>query len=404
MKTSFFKGVPYNALIFAALAVFLMQVALMLYYNKSVFVFPNIESYLSLNKAADIADNPARAFTRNVDGKKEANGFLYPVLASVILKAVGPGNIVLTVYILDLLMLAFILIVYYKIACEAAGKEAAFASTLVFAVSAPAVTSMFSGSDAAVMYLFFAAAMHGAVFGAPKKKFAGLFIAAGLMALTGYMGAVYAACFVMYAFFKMSEKGIKRNYAAVWAAVSIFAVAASALLFYVFVDSLSMEYLKNNGLLDIKTFNVDTYFKDGFLWSKAVPPFFSIFFFLAVFMGLAQEIRSKSVTFMTLTGLLTVVSLLAGFFSMFSVRANSYMFMAPFYMALYIAGTRGVVDFAGYLEEKGGKTFTKANIVAGFMVFMVIYNLIFTFTRLTELDGNIHYLTGDTKVSRFFPK
>jgi hypothetical protein len=402
-KDSYFRDVPYNGIIIAALAVFLMQITMMLYYNRSVFVFSNIESYFSLNKAADIADSPGQIFTKNLDGKKDANGFLYPVAEAVVLKIVGSSNVVMAVYMMDFLMFILILVAFYRVALGVVGREYVFLSTLVFAASAPAVTSMFSGSDITLLFLLFALNLYQAYYMVPQKKYGWSLALSALMCMSGYIGALFGACFIIYAWMKMSEKQVKKNYAAIlgWTA-GLFTVAASALLLYVFVETFTMDYLKNNGLLDIKTFFVDTFFKDGFLWSKLVPPFFSIFFFLGMFTGLNTEFRERQVSFTLLAGFLTLASLLAGFYSMFSARSFTYLFGAPFYMVLFLFGSRGLVDLASYLDDKKARGFSKASIIAGVMVFMILYNLVFTFTKIAELSGNIHYLTGDTKVSRFF--
>jgi hypothetical protein len=404
MRSVFFKDAPVNRIIIAALAVFLVQAALSMYYNNNALTFSGIEAFYSLNKAGALADmDIAKAF--NEPGRRESDSLLYPVLIAPVYKLAGRANAVAAVYVLDLLLFAVTLLLFYKIALRFLGKEAAFISMAIYAASAPVELGAFSGTASALSIMLFAAALYFSVFSVEKKKYSGFSASLILMALNGWAAAVFAACFLVFAVMKANEKKLRKNYGAVLSyTLAGLAAASAALLFWVFVENFSFDYLKNNGMLDIKTWMVDAFFKDGFLWSKALPPFLAVFFYIALFVKAGAEIKKSEVSDYTLVLLLSVAALVMEFAAGFSPRPGTYLFMPQFFICLIICAVAGVREFSAYFELRKNPYFTAGNIFLGIIIFMLLYSCIYTFNRTIERNGNIQYIAGDAAVSRYMER
>ena len=405
MKGSFFKGVPVNGIIITALVVFMFQAVMSMYYNNNALMFPNIEAFNAMNKASAAAEFDYSKVFKDLPSKKWANGTLYQVIIAPVCKLAGKSNAISAIYILDLLMFAALLLIFFKIADDYTGRGLGFIATLLFAVSPPVMLGAFSGAETALSMLLFAAAFYHAYFMLPKKKYTGMLIFSALLLLNGWVSAVFGLAFLLYAVLKANEKKNAKRLPAVWAwSFGLFAVISSAVLIFVFINNFSLEHLRNNGLLDVKTWTVDSLFRDGFLWSKSIPMFFTLFFYIGFFIYAAADLKYRSTGIITLTALLTTAALLTGFFATFEPSSRTHMFVAPFYMVLYLVGIKGLGEFAGYMEMKKNPYFTEKNILYGFIMFFLIYSVIMGFNRTIEADNLIQYITGDGSVSKYLER
>ena len=404
MRSGFFKNAPVNTIIITALAVFLVQAALSMYYNNNAMTFSGIESFYSLNRAGDLAELDITK-AANEPGKRENLSLLYPVLLAPIYKIAGKANIVPVVYVVDLLLFAVTLFMFYGLAVYFTGKETAVITMIIYALSAPVELGAFSGAAVPLSIMLFAAAFYFAVFPDEKRGYLWLVITSALLALNGWTAAVFAACFLLFAWMKSNEKKIKKNYKTFLpSAIAALAVLSTAVLLWVFVQNFSYDYLKNNGLLDIKTWMVDAFFKDGFLWGKVLPPFIPLFFYLALYLKAGSEIKKSEVSGFTLILLLSTAALAMEFASVFSAEQGTYMFMPPFFICVIIGAIAGVREFALYFEVKKNAYFTSNNILYGFIIFIVLYSCIYTFNRTVERNGNIQYIAGDAAVSKYMER
>lgn len=405
MKGNFLKGVPLNGIIITALVIFIFQAVVSMYYNNNALMFPDIEAFNSINKAAALSDLDISKAFKDLPSRKWTNGILYQVVISPVYKLAGKNNIISAVYILDLIIFAALLLLFYKLAQDFLGQELSFISMLLFGLSPPVMLAAFSGTETAMTMFLFAAAFYCAYFSLPRKKYAGLLVFSLLMILNGWISAAYGLAFLVYMLLKNGEKKNKKNSTVIlsWA-IGIYAVVVSAIFVYVFIQNFSMEYLRNNGLFDVKTWTVDSLFKDGFLWSKSVPMFFTVFFYIAFFIRISAGLKSKTFDIMTLVAFVMTSALLSGFFSCFEPQSRTYLFVTPFYFCLYLIGVKGVDDFSVYMEMKKNQFFTARNLLYGFIMFFVLYSSIMAFNRTIEADNTIQYIAGDGSVSKYLER
>ncbi|MCE5300745.1 MAG: hypothetical protein LLG37_07750 [Spirochaetia bacterium] len=403
MKKGLMKGLPVNMIAALSLGVFLTVTGLMMYYNNNALVFPDIEAYLSLNKAGEIADSDfLHFFNPPTQGKKESNGFLYPAVLSVFHKILGRANMVPFILVIDLTVFALLLALFYRIARIVLPGGMAQRALAAYSLTAPVVLGAFSGSDAVLSMTAFMFCLYFAVTSVEAKKYTGLVVSACVLALTGYIGAAFAACFLTYALLKKCEKAVRKNYIpAISRVFGILAIFFCLLFFYVFVEKFSAEYLRNNGFFDIKTYTVDSFFKDGFLWSKVLPPFFTVFYFVALFVMTASEAGEKKAGPGVLFCLLSMTALLVDFFSMFAPGARSYIYLAQFFPVVILPAVKGIHDVAVFLDDRKIKGLRKESLITGFMIFFLLYSAIFTFNRVVEADAAAQYIVGDSKVSKY---
>ncbi len=405
MKVNFFKGLPLNGIIITALAIFIFQAALSMYYTNNALMFPDIEAFNSINKSAAIADLDFSKAFRDLPSKKWSNGMLYQLVLSPVCKLSGKSSMISVIYVLDLAMFAMLLIIFYKIALDFLGRELSFIAMLLFGISPPVMLGAFSGAETALTMLLFGASFYCAYFLVPKKKYTGLLVFSALMLLNGWISAAFGAAFLIYALLKVNDKTNRKNFPVVFTAtLAVFGVVVAALSAYVFIQNFSMEYLRNNGLFDVKTWTVDSFFRDGFLWSKSLPMFFTVFFYMAFFIMVSSELREKTAGIMTLVSLLALTALLAGFFAAFEPLSRTYLFITPFYFCLYLVGMKGINDFSQYLEMKKNPYFTARNLLYGFVVFFVLYSAVMSFNRTVEADNSIQYIAGDGSVSKYLER
>jgi hypothetical protein len=404
MKSSnrLFADIPVNWLIVPVLLVFLTQAFLVMFYNDNNLTFSSLNVFTSLAKGADIADANFLSMPRGITGLKEINGFLYPLVVSLVYKICGKYNLIRAVYVLSVFSAFLIAVLFYKSACAFLKKEIALAATAVFLTAAPAAMGLFSGGDVELTMLLLAFNAYFILCRVQEKKYAAAWVTSLLLLLTSWTGAVFGLATASYLLVKMNEKALAKNYnrnmAVIYAAMF---VAFSAILGGIFIDKLTPAFFDQTPFLDTRTFQADTFFKDGFLWSKAMPPFFALFFYMAFFTRLPAEMRSKKAGFMTYAAMLTLAALLMEFFATFSAQTETALFMPPFYFIAVLAGVAGISDLAGFISKGRSGIFGADNILRGVLVFVIAVNFVFLFNKSVERDNNIRHISGNNYVEKF---
>lgn len=401
----FFKDVPINLIIAAALALFVMQAAVIMYYNENNLAFTSADAYHSLSKASSMAESGFAKVDKTVPLKKEANGFLYPVLTALLQLITGKFGLIPVLYVLAFAMMLFILTAYYKTSMIINTGYSPLVGLIFFATLWPAALSVFSGGDVALVFLLFGINVWSAVYGAEKGRYAGVFVTAALLALCGYTGLVFAMPSLAYVFLKMNQKGVRKNYALLTAGALIAAVVAAKLIMaFVFIKKLDMEFLQQSGIFDTKTFLVDTFFKDGFLWSKVVPPFIGIFFFFALITDAIAEVKAKKTTHITFFVFVTCTAVVMEMFAAFSKDADTLMFMSPFYFVMALYAFRGMALFAALFRQKTESRMNPSNILYGLLIFVIFYNSIALFTKTFERANKLRYMSGNAHYEKFIER
>lgn len=403
--SGFLKAVPINVLITIALAVFVVQTVFVMYYNENNLAFASREAYNSLAKAASMAESGFASVDRSIPFQKEANGFLYPVLAALLHMVTGSYGLIAVLYVIEFVMMLFILVVFYKVFPFVNPGRSALAGTLLFVTLAPVSLSVFSGGDVSLVFLLFALNVWFAVYSVEKGHYTGLFVTAGLLCLCGYTGIVFALPSLVYAFLKLMAKSVRKNYVLLTAgALVVTAVVSKALMAVTFIPSFTMEFLQQSGIFDTKTFLVDTFFKDGFLWSKAVPPFLGLFFFFAVVMDAIEEAKAKKTTQVTFFVLVTAAAMIMNMFAAFSKTTDTTMFVPPFYFVMSLYAFKGIASFASLFKGKREGALTPNNILYGLLVFVIFYNSIMLFTKTFERANKLRFMAGNAYYEKFIER
>lgn len=404
-KPALWSDIPIYGLIAPVIVVFILQVSLIWFYNSFNLTFPSIQVFHSLAKGAGLADSNFTAMPKDIPGSGEINGFLYPVLAGILCKITGKYNLIPVIYVLAFFAFAFTAALFYKTAAGFIKKELALAASAVFITTAPVSLAMFSGGDVMLTCLLLALNAYFVFFSVPEKRYRGAWITAALMSLVSLTGLMFGAASAVYIVLKANEKSVRRAYNRnIFMIFAVLAVIFSAASAYIFIGNLSAGFFEQNGMTDVKTFQVDTFFKDGFLWSKALPPFFAVFFYIAFFMKTAEEIRSKKAGFMIYAAMLTLAAFVMEFFSAFQPSTDTILFISPFYFIAALVGTAGLVDFAVFIQRKKAGVFGSENIIYGILIFVIAANVIFLFNRSVERDNNIRYMSGNTYVEKFIER
>ncbi|HDQ26750.1 MAG TPA: hypothetical protein ENN43_08420 [bacterium] len=403
-KESMFRGVPVNFILIPLALVFAMHAGLIMYYNGAL-IFTGIESYFSLHRASEIAAANFTDLAAKAPLKKEMNGYLYPLIVSLIAKAGGSANLVMILYILGLGVFGFTSALFYRAADRLMGGTAAFAALLVYMTAAPVILAHFSGGDVLLLFALFALNAYHAFFSVPAGRYKGIIITAVLMALVSMPGAVYALASLVYAAAHARKKRFAKAYAAQWGIhLGVFILPALAILSYTFIDRWNAEFFSASALVNTKTFMVDTFFKDGFLWSKTLPFFFAVFFYITLFVKAADDIKARRVSFITYCLFMTAAALLLGFFAMLPASTDTLYFMAPFYFIIVLIGAAGIKEFAGYMNLQGKTVFTREHILYGLLVFMLMYNVLFSFAKITERAAAARHIAGHEYVQKFIER
>ena len=401
----FFSGVPINILITAALALFVLQAVVIMYYNENNLAFTSSDAYHSLAKASSMAESGFAKVDRAIPLKKEANGFLYPVVTALLHLVSGKYGLIAVLYVIEFVMLLFILTAFYKTNLLINPQWHPIAGVLLFATLWPVALSVFSGGDVALIFLLFALNVWFAVYAAEKGKYTGVLVTAGLLGICGFTGLMFALPSLAYVFLKMNQKGVRKNYVFMTAAaLIILAAAVKIIMAFVFIKKPDMEFLQQSGIFDTKTFLVDTFFKDGFLWSKVIPPFLGLFFFFALVTDAIGEFKSRKTTPVTFFVFVTCAALVTEMFAAFSKEADTLMFMSPFYLVLALYAFKGLGMFASLFRQKTEGKLTPANILYGLLVFVIFYNSLSLFTKTFEKANKLRFLSGNTYYEKFIER
>lgn len=403
-KMKLFSDVPINIIIIPILFLFLLQAFMSMFYNNNNLTFYSIHSFHSLAKAEILANSNWTNFDQNLPGLKEINGFLYPVIVSLLIKLVGKYNVISVLYVIAFFVFLFMAIVFYKIACRFLGGRYPILVTVIFVVSAPVMLSVFSGADIMLINLLFILNVYYIYYYIPEKDYKLSIVFSVLLLFTSYIGMIYGATSLFYIILSMNEKRIKNDYIK-----NILILLSGFILFciifcgYIFIENISPSFIEQNGLVNNKTFFVNTFFKDGFLWSKLIPPFFSVMFFISLYTRYANEIKEKKISFLTYVLLITIASFIMEFFAIFSVNTDSFLFIAPFFILLILLSIDGMFYLAELIHIKN-TIFVKSNLILGLILFIIFYNIVCTFTMTVEKNNKIRQQRGNIYVEKFFEK
>jgi hypothetical protein len=215
---------------------------------------------------------------------------------------------------------------------------------------------------------------------------------------------IYGLISIFYIVLSINEKKLKDNYIKnMLLILSCFFVFCILFCGYIFIDEISPSFIQKNVLTNTKTFFVDSFFKDGFLWSKLLPPFFSIFFFISICMRYMNEIKEKKVSFVTFILLNSIAAFIMEFFAIFSVNTDTFLFISPFLFFLILSGIDGIFYIIELIQIKN-TIFSKSNIILGLILFIILYNMFWTFTVAVEKNNNIRAQHSNMYVERFFEK
>lgn len=403
-KTKFFNEAPVNIIIIPVLFMFLLQAFMSMFYNNSSLTFYSIHSFHSLSKAEILADTNWTNFGQKIPGLKEINGFLYPVIVSFIIKLAGKYNVIPLLYVISFFVYLFISIVFYKVAYRFLGGRYPILATVIFIISAPVMLSVFSGADILFINLLFVLNIYYIYFYIPVKHYKPAIIVSVLLLLTNYTGIIYGLSSLFFIILCINEKRIKENFTK-----NLFIILSGFILFcivfcgYVFIDDFSPSFFEKNILSNTKTFFVDTFFKDGFLWAKIIPPFLSVFFFMSLYIRSSKEIREKKISFSIYILIISIVCVIMEFFSVFSVKTDTFLFISPFLFLLILLSIDGIFYTIELLKIKNA-VFSRSNLLLGLILFVILYNMVWTFTITVEKNNDIRQHQGNIYVEKFFEK
>jgi len=168
---------------------------------------------------------------------------------------------------------------------------------------------------------------------------------------------------------------------------------------FTFIDKFAIESLQEKGILNTRTFMVDTFFKDGFLWSKAVCPLLALFFFFSIFTGVSREMADKKGGFYSYAAMITAAALSIEMTAVFSDVTVTHLYMAPFFTVLGIAGLSGAADISGLLS--GSNKNIKNGVFYSVIAFIILFNFMLYFSRTVENNNRIKFIAYDRTVQNF---
>jgi hypothetical protein len=400
-KDGILSGIPVNAVVILAMSVFVVQVFLVLFYNNFNLTLANIESFYSLDKAVQFADSGLKVFS-GAQSVKETDGILYPAVMALIYKLLGKNLVLPVIYVLSFLAFSLCTAVFYKLAAEFFGAAYAMIMSVVFVTIPPVILGLYSGGDVLGVFTLFSLNLYYLKFSVEKKRFTGAFVTGALLLLTNLTGAMFGVCAIAYALIKKSEKKAKQNYGPVlWGVLGTCAAIFSVVLAYVFIDKFSIDWLQERGMFNSRTFFVDTFLKDGFIWSKAVCPVMAALFFVYLFIKLAEDAKSRAITINYYFLLVSLAAVLMGFFSSFPDGRLTHLFVSPFFLVMALCACGGALEVSGMFQDKKGGIFSRQNLLYGMMVFMIVYNGMLYFGKAIENDNRIKFIANEKIVENF---
>lgn len=387
------------------LLVFFMQAALIMFYNNNNLTFPSLSVFHSLSKAAALGDANFTALPQGIPSSPEANGFLYPALLSVIYKITGKYNLIPAVYVLSFFIFLLAAVLFYKMACGIINREAALAASAVFITAPPVGLALFSGGDVMLACLLLALNAYYIFYHVPAGRYAGAWLTAAALCAVNFSAMAFGLASAAYLALRMNERAVKKNFTA-WTAVffAVLFIVLSGLSVFIFGEKISAAFLEQGAILDTKTFQVDSFFKDGFLWSKALPPFFAVFFYIAMFVKVAGELKAGKTGFAVYAAAITLAALLMEFFATFSAGADTVLFISPFYIIMVLFGAFGAWEVSVYLQQKNPGAFSGRAVFYGIVTLLLLVNVIFLFNRSVDRNNAIKNMSGSPYVEKFIER
>jgi len=405
MKNYFknFENLPVNLLLFILLAVFIVQIAITMFYSNGIITFTTKYGFYSLDRAAEFADSNFSSMRFDTNYKKEMNGFLYPFLLSIIYKIAGKTNMVPIIYVFSFVAFFIITAIFFKMSSDIFGKEIALFATIVFITAAPVILSIYSGADVVMVFLLLAIDIYFLYYNIEKKDYTPAIIVSIILMICNFTSAIFGLAALTYIFCIIFSKKIKQNYYKVLIFIFLaFVIAVSVLLFFIFVPDFSFVNLQKLKIFEEKTFYVDTFFPDGFLWSKVFAPFLALFFYVGLFIKIYNEFKNKQITFNFFVLLLTISAMLIEFFSTFAHETDTLFFISPFYFVFILYACYGIMYFTDLLLKN--KVANKNLLFTGLFIFIILYNIIISFNKTIEQNNNIRFIINESYVQKFLEK
>ncbi|MCX8094211.1 MAG: hypothetical protein N3E50_08625 [Candidatus Goldbacteria bacterium] len=403
-KIKLLSDVPINIIIIPVLFVFMFQALISMFYKNNNLTFYSIHSFHSLAKADVMAASNWSNLGGNIPGLKEINGFMYPLFVSLLIKIVGKYNIIPVLYVISFFIFLLISIVFYKIASYYFENRYNIWATLIFIISAPIMLSSFSGGDIVLINLLFILDVYFIYFYVPLKDYKFAILFSFLLLQTNYTGVIYGLTSLFYIILSMNEKRLREDYNKKILMLFLFFILFCVIFSgYVFIEELSPDFFEKNVFFSNKTFFVNTFFKDGFLWSKLIPPFFSILFFISLYMRYIDEIKERKISFITFVLLVSIAAFFMELFAVFSEKTDTLFIITPFFFLLILSGLDGMFYVVEIINKKNS-IFSKENLILGLILFFILYNIFWTFTFAVEKNNDIRYLHNNMYVERFFEK
>ncbi len=394
------KDVPVNLLLFLLGFVFVFQVSLTMFYSNNIVTFSNKFSFYSINRAVDFADSNFTTMKFDINYKKEINGVLYPFVISFLYKIVGKNNIVPLLYVMSFLVFFIISIFFYVVSEKFSGREISLFSTILFITSMPVIISIYSGTDVVLTFLLFALNIYFLIFDVERRKYKGALITSFLLFFCSLTSAILGFISLLYIGLKFFNKKIKTDYNKIISVTFIlFFIICAVFLFYILAEK---KDLQKTPLFETKTFFVNTFFKDGFLWSELFAPFVGLFFYIGMFIKVFGDIKNKEITFNIYSLFLTVAVLLMEFFSTFSSETETIFFISPFYFIFVLYACYGLYYFSLIIMKV--KNINKNFIFTGLFLFVLFYNVILVFNKSVEQNNNIRFIANEFYIQKFMEK
>lgn len=398
-QKGFFDSLPINSLAAAAIAVFFLQVLLVLYYNNFSLTFPNIETFRSFEKAAKFADSGFKSFAATGDAK-ETQGIIYPVIISAVYKLAGKASVITFAYIFAFAVFFISAAAFYKVSREVLPQAGLWPVLLVFSTMPYIILGAYSGGDGMLVLLLLSLNLYYSVFGLKNGSYTGAVVTAVLLLLTTRIGMAFGAAALLFAGFKYMEKGFKKDAPRMfYILLGVSFILMLVFSAFTFIDKFAIESLQEKGILNTRTFMVDTFFKDGFLWSKAVCPLLALFFFFAVFTGTSKEMSDKKAGFYSYAAMITAAALSVEMTAVFSDVTVTHLYMAPFFIVLGIAGLSGAAEISELLA--GNNKNMKNAVFYSVIAFIILFNFMLYFSRTVENNNKIKFIAYDRTVQNF---
>gem|GEM_PF-1260639 len=402
-KQGFMAGLPVNTISVIAVIIFALQAGLVMFYNSNNLTFTHIESYRAIEAGNEALANAFKSDFRPNRDNPEISGFLYPVLSGAISHIVGKANTVLVIYLLSLIALFFSMAYVYKTVINA-DKRAALPALFIFATTAPLILGFFSGADV-MLTIFLSCALMYLGAGLSAGNYAVYFTLNALMFANGAHGIAFGAAFLAFGALNLLGKSFRKNKLLYCIGALVLSVAAAKLAFMgAFIKKPDIMAMEQQGVLNATTMYVDSFFRDGFLWSKMVPFFMSLIFLFGLFTGVKKEYDEAKPGIFMLCALVTFAGLVPQVFSVFRNEAETVLFASPFYAVYAVAGSLGLLMISSYASEKAGKTMQFNNVLYGLLAFVILYNLIIFTGRAVENAQKIKYIVPDATASKYLER